>query len=121
MDNIISVITEYFTTKASNREVASVSGMLYEKSLDVKSILGNPEIYSMIKGFILSQGVVIPKHAHESIMEDFNQVMGERIVDNTLRVKKVTNSSIDVADFKREAEKMPITQDNAVNGGFDNL
>jgi hypothetical protein len=120
-DDIKGAIRAYLTTKKIAKDVISVSGMLNELGIKQRALLQDPEIYSMIKSSILQQSIRIPKHAHESIMEDFNQVMGERIIEDALKVKKITNISIDIDDFKKESEKTVITEDMSANGGFEDI
>ena len=57
--------------------VLTTSGIMAELGIDARDLV-RADLYNYIKGQLIAQGVRLPKHAHESVMDDFTQVFGER-------------------------------------------
>lgn len=85
-------------------QVISASGLVSDGVVDVDEVRRSVELYSLIKGAILRQGVSLPRHAHESIMDDFLETFGKQAESNVCTVKVIDNTSIDIEEFKRESE-----------------
>lgn len=93
-------------SELSGKGIVTASGIVDLLNIEAVELKSDGRVFPFVKDYILNQGVKIPKHAHESVIEDFEQIFGERKESNTFTVKSIRNVSIDVDDWKDEANKI---------------
>lgn len=81
--------------------VLTTSGIMAELGIDARDLV-RADLYNYIKGQLIAQGVRLPKHAHESVMDDFTQVFGERREDSVCEIKLIKKTAISLEEFREE-------------------
>lgn len=115
-DRVVAI----FERVKANKGIVSASGLVAELGVGGSELKG-AGLYSIIKSLLISQGMRIPKHAHESVMADFDEVFGDRDESDKILIKKIMNLEISLEDFKKEsgevADKESVA-DNTMSGLF---
>lgn len=97
-------ISEYFTEKKASGDVGSASSLLSETDINKIDINNSTILFNTLKGYIMAQAIRLPKHAHESVMADFDENFGRTGDKNVVNVAIIKNTSIDVKDFIKMTE-----------------
>jgi len=97
-------INEYFRKQMENKSVGSSSGLLDSLGVKQEEIKNNGSLYNCLLSNILSQSIRIPKHAHESIMEDFTQRFGSNSEENIISIREIKNTEISLEDFRKKCD-----------------
>ena len=101
---IVSKVKELFERNGESGRKARVlttSGIMAELGIDARGLV-RADLYNYIKGQLIAQGVRLPKHAHESVMDDFTQVFGERREDSVCEIKLIKKTAISLEEFREE-------------------
>ena len=101
---IVSKVKGLFEMNGASGKKARVlttSGIMAELGIDARDLV-RADLYNYIKGQLIAQGVRLPKHAHESVMEDFTQVFGERREDSVCEIKLIKKTAISLEEFQEE-------------------
>jgi len=97
-------INEYFRKQAENKSVGSASGLLDSLEVKQEEIKNSKSLYNCLLSNILSQSIRIPKHAHESIMEDFTQRFGSNSEENIISIREIKKTDISLEEFRKKCE-----------------
>ena len=101
---IVSKVKGLFEMNGASGKKARVlttSGIMAELGIDARDLV-RADLYNYIKGQLIAQGVRLPKHAHERVMEDFTQVFGERREDSVCEIKLIKKTAISLEEFQEE-------------------
>lgn len=118
IDNKIKEIKDYFNSVWKNSDVGSVSGLLAQSAdISEEDIKTQKVLYNTILSEILRQGAHLPKHAHESVVADFNSRFEHTQEDNSARVYFIEDAGIGIKDFYSIMKKEKEDIDNGNDAG----
>lgn len=100
----IDIIKNYFNEKKRNIDIGSASGLLNETEISQEEIKNDIALYNCLLSNLLSQSIRIPKHSHESIMQDFVERFGSNSDDNTIKIRKIERTEITLEDFRKKCD-----------------
>ena len=101
---IVSKVKGLFEMNGASGKKARVlttNGIMAELGIDATELV-RADLYNYTTGQLIAQGVRLPKHAHESVMEDFTQVFGERREDSVCEIKLIKKTAISLEEFQEE-------------------
>jgi hypothetical protein len=104
--DLFEMVKAYFVESDGTKSASELYSWLLDKGVveDFSDLVRDDNVYPFVKSRLLSQGVKLPKHAHESIMKDFEDVFGSRRESSTVIVKTIKNIGIGLEEFIEETE-----------------